>query len=206
MILIHIKTEDTLSEAVALKLAVLYRPDLAIGECNISEGFGELKKLAPNVNRPNRHYHVLMLTDLDRKPCPPDLISDWLREEPRHGFLLRVAVRTIESWLLADGESFAKFLGISRVNISDLPDLLNEPKEELMRLVGRSRKRALRDDILPRQGSTAKVGRNYNEPLIRFVRDMWDPEEARNHSPSLTRCIERLREWLEPSGDYDGRF
>ncbi len=68
--------------------------------------------------------------------------------------------------------------------------------------VRKSRRREIRNDILPARGTTAKVGPNYNGCLIRFVREHWQPERARRKADSLHRAIhslERFRPVLPPT-------
>jgi len=48
-------------------------------------------------------------------------------------------------------------------------------------------------DIIPRKGSTAKQGPNYNEPLINFVNSMWDIELARHNSPGLISTLRAVK-------------
>ena len=61
-----------------------------------------------------------VFTDLDDKPCATFLIEDWfegpIADYPKRraaNLLFRIAVHEVESWIMADRESFAKFLGIS---------------------------------------------------------------------------------------------
>ncbi len=66
-------------------------------------------------------------------------------------------------------------------------------KRFLIRLVRSSSKNKLKKDIVPAKNSTASIGKNYNEPLVRFVMDKWDVNKAIEHSESLKRMIERLQ-------------
>jgi hypothetical protein len=143
-----------------------------------------------------------LLTDLDQHPCPPVLIDDWLDVEPHSNLIFRVAVREVESWLLADREGFADFLGISVVNIPLQPDQIANPKQSLVNAARRSRRRALRESIVPRQGSTSVQGPDYNGCLGEFVRNQWGRDAAAESSPSLSRAWERLiafePDWQQP--------
>jgi len=134
----------------------------------------------------------LILTDLDYEECAPIMIKEWLPETRNPNLIFRIAVREVESWVLADRPGFAKFLGISQNKMPRKPDELLDPKAYLINLAKDSRKRALREDIVPKQGSTAKQGPAYNERLASFVQDAWNPSNARQFSPSLERTIRAI--------------
>ena len=111
MVTIHIATEDELSEAVALKL-VARVPGLEHGLLLRRGGNGYLRSRMPQWSDLARRQPVLVLTDLDTLTCPSALIGSWLGGRlPSTGLLLRVAVRTIEAWLLADKAAATALLG-----------------------------------------------------------------------------------------------
>ncbi|MFP4390211.1 MAG: hypothetical protein ACLFPR_14855, partial [Desulfococcaceae bacterium] len=109
--------------------------------------------------------------------------------------LFRVAVREVESWLLADPEGLAGFLGISRAKIPPEPDQLPEAKGSLLSLAINSRKRGLRSEIFPAPGSTAPVGLGHNLQWGRFVRDHRSAPRAAERSPNLKRAWVRILEF-----------
>ncbi len=134
-----------------------------------------------------------MLTDLDQCPCASALITDWMGNVRRHHkLLLRVAVREVEAWLLADPQPLANFLNVSASRIPTAPDQLPDPKRTLVQLARRSRTRSIRMDIAPAEGSTATQGPNYNGALRPFVENEWNPQQARISSPSLDRAIRAI--------------
>jgi len=94
---------------------------------------------------------------------------------------------------LADQEALAKFLGIKTALIPDDVEVLPDPKRFLISLAKRSRYRELREDIVPPEGSTSKVGPDYNGRLIRFVNDHWDLVAAGRRSASLASASEAVR-------------
>lgn len=138
----------------------------------------------------------LILTDLDNKECAPTMIQEWLPETKNPNLIFRIAVREVESWVLADRPGFAKFLGISPKKVAAKPDDLPDPKAYLINLARKSRKRAIREDIVPRQGSTAKQGPAYNECLVSFVQEAWNPSNASLSSPSLERTIKAIEVFM----------
>jgi len=112
---VHLAVEDDLSEAVIRRLLLDTGREYAIGTVFGRGGFGYLRSRAKNWNAAAAAgTPVLLLTDLDQHPCPPVLIDDWLDIEPHSNLIFRVAVREVESWLLADREGLADFLGIKR--------------------------------------------------------------------------------------------
>ncbi len=190
---VHLVVEDDLSESVIRRLLLDTGRDYAIGTVFGRTGFGYLQSRANNWNAAAAAgTPIVLLTDLDQHPCPPGLIDDWLDREPHANLIFRVAVKEVESWLLADRDGLANFLGISAVNIPLQPDQIADPKQSLVNLARRSRTRALRESIVPRRGSTAVQGPDYNGCLVDFVRTQWSHEAAVECSPSLSRTWERL--------------
>jgi len=110
---------------------------------------------------------------------------------------LRVAVREVESWLLADREQIARFLSVRLSQIPREPDELEDPKRVLISIAGGSRKREIRQDLVPRPESGRAVGPAYDARLIEFVANCWHPVEAAVNSRSLHRCIAALERLVE---------
>ena len=99
---VNLATEDELSEAVLRRLLDHADRGYAIGTAYGRRGFGYLRRTITGWNRAAQFVPFIVLTDLDRRPCPTELIEDWLREARHPNLLLRVAVREVEAWLLAD--------------------------------------------------------------------------------------------------------
>lgn len=130
-----------------------------------------------------------MLTDLDRTECPLKLIQDWLPFTKHPNFLFRIAVREVEAWVLADRQAFSKFIGVKPDQIPPDVDKIDDPKQKLINIVRKSRNREIRDAIVPRPNSTAKVGPDYNGQLSLFVENCWNVEVAMDNSLSLRRAV-----------------
>lgn len=190
MLSLHVVYEDQVSLAVIEKLIALHPEKLRVQTRRNAHGFGNMRREMPKYNKAAIHVPFFVLTDLDAANCPPKLISDWLPQGRAPNLLFRIAVREVESWILADREFFARFLGISIGNFKISPDTLPDPKAELFRLTKKSRSRTLKDDILP--DNSAKIGPGYNSVIPQFVRESWSPERARSRSPSLDRAIAAL--------------
>jgi hypothetical protein len=139
----------------------------------------------------------LVLVDLDRDySCAAALVESWLPVASPY-MRFRVVVRQIEAWLLADSERFAKFFGVKRSAVPGAPDDLEDARAGVLRVVGRSHRSAIRQDMLPRPRSGRRVGAAYTSRLIEFASDAhqgWRPDVAAKRSPSLARCLARLRE------------
>ncbi len=189
---VHLATEDELSETVLRRLLDHAGRGYAIGTAYGRTGFGYLRSTITSWNRAARFVPFVVLTDLDSCPCPPELIGDWLGGGRHPNLLLRVAVREVEAWLLADRSSLARYLRVSEKWIPANPDGLKDPKATLVNAARKSRSEKLRDLIVPRPGSTAKQGRDYNAALAEFVSNDWNIEKAATQSASLQRTVARL--------------
>lgn len=135
-----------------------------------------------------------VLVDLDSGECPPRLREEWGIAADMRGMCFRVAVRAVESWLLADRDGLARLLGVARGGLPDRPDAAPDPKRALIDAARRSRRSRVRDAILPRPG--ARQGPLYTATLGRFADERWSPAAAAELSPSLASCRRRLSEFL----------
>lgn len=187
---IYLVAEDQLGLAIGRKL-IAGEKSLTIYREENGHGFGVLKRKTPNFQKMGRHMPVLMLTDLDKWPCASTLIEEWLGEQPNSGFLFRVCVRTVEAWLMADRAAVADLLRIPEANIPLQPDMLPNPKAQLIQLAKRAPKR-VRSALSPI--GTATIGPEYNEMLSDFVEKKWNPIVAAKVSPSLARTSLRLNQ------------
>jgi len=144
MITFAIATEDALSEMVAGTL--LHQ----VGTRNIQvrmrkEGFGYLRSRIADFNRiAEKVMPVLLITDLYRKQCPPEMIVDWLPVPRSPRLLFRIAAREAESWVLADRAAFSRFIGVSVAAMPTAPDELPDQKAALLKLIRKSSKQELK--------------------------------------------------------------
>jgi len=158
-----------------------------------AHGFGNIKKNIVAYNNASAYSAYFVLTDLDRKKCAPGLISEWLNKEKSPNLIFRVAVREVEAWLLADRKNFSLWTGLSEVNIPKNSEQEEDPKALLINLIKKSRKRLLKEDILP--APNAKLGPNYNGRMIEFVNNHWDIEKAAENCNSLKKAIVNLERY-----------
>jgi hypothetical protein len=192
---INLVVEDSLSEAILRKILGSSGRGYAIGTAYNRGGSGYIKGIIAGLNNAAKGTPFVVLTDLDRIECAPVLVDEWLPHTPHHNLLFRVAVREVEAWVLADAEAFAIFFGVRRQLLPNNPDSVDDPKQFLVNLVRRCRRRTIRSDVVPPEGSTRLVGPNYNGRLIDFVLSTWRPEAALTRSPSLARTWKRIVEF-----------
>lgn len=136
---------------------------------------------------------VFALADLERQPCATALLAASLPSGRHPNLVLRLAVRMLESWLLAHTDALAQFLTISAALIPRDPDQEEHAKRTLVNLARRSRSRRIREDLVPEPATSAVVGKNYTPRMTEFIRNQWRPLEAQRRSPSLRRALSALQ-------------
>jgi hypothetical protein len=166
-----------------------------------TRGKGELDKALPGYNAAARGLPWFVLRDLDHDaPCPGALAATLL-PAPKPLMCLRVAVRAVEAWLMADPETLATFLHISSAQIPIDPEGEEDPKGTMVHLAGRSNKPAIRKAMLPQRGTSRRAGPGYEGRILEYGEKHWRADVARGKSPSLDRAVkalERLRKaWSE---------
>ncbi len=189
---INLAVEDDLSEVVLRTIIERSNREYHIGTAYGRTGFGYLRKTVAGWNAAARGIPFILLTDLDHYQCPPELIADWLKVPVHSNLIFRVAVREVESWLLADPTNLAKYLAVSVRLVPAACDYIGDPKASLVALARRSRSSDIRSRIVPRTGSTATQGPDYNACLAGFVQTSWDLRSACTNSDSLRRAVERV--------------
>src|SRR4030095_4941584 len=157
-----------------------------------------LWKHAHRYNQAARLGLVLGLADLESAPCPSGLIAKHLRHRRHVNFVLRIAERMLESWLLADAASIADFLKVSTKLVPPDPESLPHPKRTLVDLARRSKLREIREDLVPESGSAGVVGRGYTPRMTEFIEDLWQPLKACKKSQSLKRAIAAIQRVTDP--------
>jgi len=190
---IYALVEGLTDEAMAHRLAKATGHEIAA--CYGKRGMGYIQKRIADFNGLAGSIPILTLVDFmdTRMGCPPDMVHAWLPHREQ-GMLLRAVVRELESWLLADRNGIAEYLKIPIVRVPENPESLNDPKATLIHLARRSRSSRIRAGLVPSQGSSATVGREYASGIIHFIRRLWDINRARMNAPSLDHCIRRLED------------
>ncbi len=148
----------------------------------------------------------LIIRDLDQDAaCAPEwLAANAPKTAGARWLMLRLAVREVEAWFLADAEIAAKCLRVHISNVPLEPDSLPDPKRTLVELARRSTKKSIRDHVAPRPRDTRKVGPQYEQLLIEWA-DKWRVDVALKKSPSLRRAHKALeRTWQDYSAFIAG--
>jgi hypothetical protein len=190
---IVLATEDLLSEAVGERLLAESPKRLEASQKIRQGGWGYLRSRADQWREIARHRPVVLITDLDRHRCPKQLLEDWFGDRPlSRNLVVRIAVREVESWLLADHEGLAKLFGRD-ARMHPRPDELTDPKQHLLTLAAKAR-RDVRADLVAERGAIARQGIGYNSRLATFVGTIWSPLRAGSRSASLRRAQIRINE------------
>lgn len=191
--------EGPVDEAVVVRL--LSHVGLQAGPVHGKKGKSFLLERLASWNSAARLSHWLVLVDLDHDaPCATEAVERWL-PNPSPGMRFRVAVREAEVWLMADREQISDFLGIPLSKVPVDPERLDDPKETLVNLARRSRRRDIREDMVPETGNGRVVGPAYGSRMMEYARSVWRPDEAAKVSDSLARCVNRLRELAATQND-----
>jgi len=162
-----------------------------------------LRRRLPGFNAAAARSPWVVLADLDQEPCAAEHVHELL-PQPERFMVLRLAVRAMEAWLMADAEALAVWLRVTPARVPGAPDQLVHAKQALVDIARSSRSSALRQDIVPRAGSGRTVGPAYSSRIAEFVTDHWDPQRAAGSSDSLRRAMARIRA-LAAGGRYDAR-
>lgn len=187
--------EDPLSRVVVVRLLCDLLGKLYLTELQPNQGgYGSIKKKLGNYCMLAQHYHVFILTDLDRAECPPSLRQNWidyanLTELLPNKMSFNIAVTEVEAWLLADHCNLSKYLGIPTHALPNDTQIA-DPKEYLLHCVQQYGNRQARAELLP--SGAAKVGLGYNAYLSQFAMKHWDFINAAQRNASLNRAVERI--------------
>ena len=183
------KTDAPVAERIVRLVGLVPRTSFVAG------GKTKLDPRIPGLNRLAARTNWLILRDFDHDaPCPPALVHNLMAGQtiaPR--LSLRIAVRALESWLLADIEGFSSEFSVKREHVPANPDDRDNPKKDLVQACGHSIRGEIRRAMTPHPRSGRKVGREYTSRVIRFANNRWSPERAAQRSPSLHRALEALR-------------
>jgi hypothetical protein len=195
--IVDLVLEGHLEEPVAQKIVTYCGHD--IGTSFGRKGFGYIKTSAHKYHSITKAGRaVFVLTDfMDTKcACIVEACEQYLTNhvaQPNDTFLLRFAIAELESWLLADRDGISNFLGIQSNRVPALSDNEADPKQTLVNLARRSRNNEIKRAIIPDEKHGGSVGPNYRPIMQRYVEDVWNIDAAKQNSPSLARCIDRLK-------------
>ncbi len=179
---------EGLSDQAVLE-AIFNKLNLELCTVYVAYGKPRLDINLPRYNSAARFAPWIVLRDLDHDaPCAPQLVKQLLPNPSRY-MVFRIAKREIESWLMGDIINFCSYFSVARSRLPRASEDLADPKQSLINIMRRSRKRVIREDMVPRQGSGASEGIAYAFHVIQFVLDYWDPSIAAQKCDSLRRCM-----------------
>ncbi|NML31588.1 hypothetical protein [Paraburkholderia antibiotica] len=190
--------EDELCCAIAE--ALIAHSDIAtnIQQRIVAGGADPFRRKIPAMNNVAKSVMpVLMIADADQAPCVVTQRNLWLPPNVSHRLSMRLAVKEAEAWVLADHVGFSKFAVISKDLLPARPEAELDPKQILLALVKKSKRRELREEMLPGKGATSPVGLGYNIHMTDFVRNHWSISRAMDRAPSLARAIPRVAALLQ---------
>ena len=181
--------EGIVDQAVVLRL--FEASGIVSGTPYVCDGIDNLRQRLAGFNAGARYSPWFVLCDLDRHKCPPELRTRFFPTPQTEGMELSVAVRAVEAWLMADRQSFARFLGVRMKRIPLEPEQLSNPKDTIVELARGSTKRTVREGLVPSDASGRRVGPAYTDAVIQYIHRRWSPKRARTASPSLGRAFAR---------------
>jgi hypothetical protein len=201
VVVISAAVEGLIDEAVVKRL--ILEAGATVGPVYGKQGKKPLRAGINGYNNAGRHRPWIVLVDLDQDAdCAPDLCRVWISEKsPKLCF--RVAVREVEAWLLSDREGIARFLSVPASRVPIDPESEINPKQTMVNLAAISRRRSIREDMVPRPGSGRSVGPAYTSRLVEFIQSsepLWRPNQAASHCQSLQRCMKCLEQLVQKEG------
>lgn len=192
---VTVAVEGDIDAAVARR--ILAELGLPLGPIHGRQGKGHLDKGLRGYNNAARYAHWLVIRDLDHDAeCAPGLVTQ-LMPAPSTYMCLRVAVRQIEAWLLADRSGIADLFQVPVEIVPADPETLPDAKAAVVQLAQRSRSRRFREDIVPAPNTSAKVGPGYTARMIEFATNIWRPRAAADSCASLASCLRAVERWKE---------
>ena len=198
MVKISAAVEGLVDEAVVRRL--MTQVGAEAGPIYGREGKGRLRTRINGYNHAARHSPWIVLVDLDHDvECAPELCEAWVPHKSE-SLCFRVAIREVEAWLMADRERLAAFLSVPLARVPLDPDAEDNPKQVIISIAARSRRKQIVEDMVPRPGSSRSVGPAYTSRMIQFANETtngWRPLVAADRSNSLHRAIECIRRLAE---------
>jgi hypothetical protein len=145
------------------------------------------------INRAARVGGWLALRDADHDGggCPVAVRRGLLTDQQVGALCCRLAVRTVEAWLLADRSTFATHFAVSIDRLPLFPEEEKNPKAAVVAACRKSRRRDIREGVAPPMGRPG-VGPEYTPIMGHYARDAWRPDEAALSAPSLERALRAI--------------
>lgn len=163
------------------------------GRVVVKNGKTELDPLIVRLSRAGGRLSWLVLRDADRDAgdCPARLRQQLLPHGQPEGLCLRLPVRSLEAWLLADADAFAAHFRVRRALLPPDPDEQENAKRALVQTCRRSTSRSV---VAAMCGRDDKPGPEYTPGLRAYIEQAWDPARAADSSPSLARAFTEIED------------
>jgi predicted SnoaL-like aldol condensation-catalyzing enzyme len=164
-------------------------------QVSASGGAGVVDSKIARWAKPSNRAPMLILRDwdsVDGVECAPRLVQKLAGPHRPPNVAVRVVVRSIESWLMADRDAASAYFRTS--SMPTRPENLERPKLALVRACKSSRLVKVRSGMVPREGSGGAVGADFAPLITEFAREHWDPMRAAENAPSLGRAIDRMHQ------------
>ena len=197
MTYIYFSGEDDLSEALAMRCVRYILPNFEFVNIRPRQGGieGVRDKLQSYVAMALRDPLMVMI-DQDKASCAPTrrqkfMDSAGVKSLPKN-MVFSVVTQEAESWVLGDREGLARFLSAPTHQIPENPEILLDPKAEIIAIASKGGK--FREKICPKPNTSARVGPDYNNVLCDFVLNHWHLPIAADKCPTLKRTLRRLEE------------
>ncbi len=141
------------------------------------------------------HVPWFVLRDLDNDGCVVEVRHRLVGETVPPLLIFRIAIRTVDAWLMADRDALADHL---KVRLADIPiNMANhpEPKKALFASAARSKSNFIKKSVSPASLKGRKISSDFFETMIEFVDYVWRPDVAAQNSESLGRALKALKQF-----------
>lgn len=181
-----------------LDLAVLRRlvrdAGLAPGPEHGLRGKNHLDQRMRAFNAAAAYGPWVVARDMDFDAACPGALARGVLPTPARLMCYRIAVRSVECWLLADVEGFSTFFKVAPRHIADDPEALASPKAALLSALAQGSKDIRQAAVRVTPDGSNKPGPEYNATLAAFVASAWRPGLAQKSAPSLRKARARIKE------------
>jgi len=188
---LSLAVEGVHDQVVASRLCRLTRHEVSASY--VTRGKARLDQRLLGYNAAAAYTAWFVLRDLDRDArCAPELKARLL-DSVAEKMCFRIPVRSLEAWLMADRKGLAGYMAVSLSRIPQDVESIAHPKQALVNIARRSRRRVIREEMVPRRGTTSVTGTGYTAHLIEFAEHHWNPEIAAQTCSSLAKCLDALK-------------
>lgn len=166
-----------------------FRPVRGTGKQNVDMRLAGLNAVS-HFGRP-----ILVLRDLDHDAsCAPKLVKKLIKDS-HDNFLLRICVRELEVWLMADRNNFAKYCGCKISTIPKDPELLADPKATIVGWADAGSASKLRSHLTAARAKGVPEWAALGQWHSDFAENHWDILAAieSGRAPSLGRAFAALQ-------------